>query len=116
MSRVLIVESTYERCREAVEQAFCAFPLDLHGKKVAVKVNALKAGDPDRDAYVTHYKVLKAVVEALESRDPGQILVGDSVGTESYGNSEHVFEVTRLKEAAGPYYRNFSKTILKNGI
>jgi hypothetical protein len=40
---------------------------------------------------------------------PAEIMVGDSVGTEPYGNSEHV-SATRLKEAAGPHYRNFSRT------
>ena len=47
MSRVLVADSTYDTCREAVDQAFAMFPLDVRGKKVAVKVNALKPGDPD---------------------------------------------------------------------
>ena len=111
MSKVLIADSTYETCREAVAQAFSTFPVDVHGKKVAVKVNALKAGDPDRQAYVTHYKLVEAVVEKLASFQPAQIVVGDSVGTEFYGNSEHVFDVTHLKKAAGSYYRNFSKSL-----
>jgi ferredoxin len=33
------------------------------------------------------------------------------VGTESYGNSEYVFCNSRLKEAAGPYYRNFNRNL-----
>jgi uncharacterized protein (DUF362 family)/ferredoxin len=111
MSRVIVQESTYETCREAVRQAFSAYPLDVQGKKVAVKVNALKAGDPDRQAFVTHYRMLEAVIKELENLKPGQILVGDSVGTESYGNSDQVFGVTRLKEAAGAYYRNFSRNL-----
>ena len=112
MSKVLVEESSYERCREAVDKAFALFPVAIRGKRVAVKVNALKAGDPDRQAFVTHYKILKAVIERLETLKPSQILVGDSVGTESYGNSEHVFQTTRLKEAAGPHYRNFSKNLM----
>jgi uncharacterized protein (DUF362 family)/ferredoxin len=111
MSKVLVLDSTYETCRSAVSEAFSAFPVDLQGKKVAVKVNALKAGDPDRQAFVTHYKVLEAVLRELENFRPAQILVGDSVGTESYGNSDHVFQVTRLKEVAGGYYRNFSRNL-----
>jgi uncharacterized protein (DUF362 family)/ferredoxin len=111
MSKVLVLESTYETCRKAVHEAFSAFPVDVRGKNVAVKVNALKAGDPDRRAFVTHYKVLEAVLRELETLRPAQIVVGDSVGTESYGNSEHVFQVTRLKEVAGAYYRNFSRKL-----
>jgi hypothetical protein len=44
MSKVTVMDSTYENCSEAVEQAFEMFPVDARGKKVAVKVNALKAG------------------------------------------------------------------------
>jgi uncharacterized protein (DUF362 family)/ferredoxin len=112
LSKVLIEESSYEKCTKAVDKAFALFPVAIRGKRVAVKVNALKAGDPDRQAFVTHYSLLKAVIEKLETLKPSQILVGDSVGTESYGNSEHVFQTTRLKEAAGPHYRNFSKNLM----
>ena len=111
MSKVLVAESTYETCREAVDRAFALFPQEIRHKKVAVKVNALKAGDPDRLAYVTHYKLVQAVVEKLASFGPAQLVWGDSVGTEFYGNSEQVFEVTHLKKAAGPFYRNFSKNL-----
>ena len=111
MSRVLVIDSTYDTCREAVEHAFETFPIDIRGKRVALKMNALKVGDPDRDAYVTNYKLVKAVIEKLETLDPAEIVAGDSVGTEFYGDSEHVFDQTRLKEVAGPYYRNFNKNL-----
>ncbi|MFH1489877.1 MAG: DUF362 domain-containing protein [Pseudomonadota bacterium] len=111
MSRVLVVDATYENCREAVDQAFEAFPMNVRGRRVAVKMNALKAGDPDQQALVTNYRLLRAVIEKLETLEPAEILAGDSVGTESYGNSEFVFDATRLKEAAGPYYRNFNRNL-----
>jgi uncharacterized protein (DUF362 family)/NAD-dependent dihydropyrimidine dehydrogenase PreA subunit len=108
MSKVLVLESTYDTCRDAVERVFAAFPVDVRGKRVAVKINALKACDPDRQAMVTHYRMIQAVVDALERRGPAEIAVGDSVGTESYGNSERIFSSARLKEGAGQYYRNFN--------
>lgn len=108
MSKVLVMESTYDTCAQAVERAFATFPVNVRGKKVVVKVNALKASDPDREAMVTHYKLLKAVLEKLEDLEPAEIIVGDSGGTESYGKSGYVFSTTRLAEAAGPYYRNLS--------
>lgn len=111
MSKVLVIDSTYETCREAVDQAFEAFPIDVRGKKVAVKMNALKAGDPHTHAYVTDYRILRAVLEKLETMGPGELVAGDSVGTQSYGNSEYIFEQTRLKETAGSYYRNFNKNL-----
>ena len=54
MSNVLVTHSTYDTCREAVDRAFECFPIDMRGKRVALKMNALKAGDPDRYAYVTN--------------------------------------------------------------
>ena len=107
-SRVLVMESSYETCAEAVERAFAAFPLEIAGKTVVVKVNAIRACDPDHSAIVTHPALVKAVIDKLETLDPKQIIVGDSVGTESYGNSEHIFQTTGLAKAAGPYYRNLN--------
>ena len=54
MSSVLVADSTCDTCREAVDRAFATFPIDICGKRVALKMNALKAGDPDRYAYVTY--------------------------------------------------------------
>jgi uncharacterized protein (DUF362 family)/NAD-dependent dihydropyrimidine dehydrogenase PreA subunit len=105
------MDSAYDTCREQVEQAFSTFPVDLYGKKVAIKMNALRACNPDREALVTHYKLVKAVIEKVETLKPAQLVVGDSVGTESYGNSEHVFSNSRLKEASGLHYRNFNKNL-----
>jgi len=109
MSKVLVMESTYDACHEAVDQAFSHFPIDMAGKKVAIKTNALKASDPDREAMATHYKLVKAVVRKVETFRPSSIVVGDSVGTESYGNSEYVFRISRQKEASGSYYRNLNR-------
>jgi uncharacterized protein (DUF362 family) len=64
----LVVESAYDTCRVAVDQAFGVFPVKVYGKKVAVKVNALKPGDPDQLAYVTHYKLVEAVVQRVAYR------------------------------------------------
>jgi uncharacterized protein (DUF362 family)/ferredoxin len=111
MSKVLVIDSTYDNCQEAVEKVFAAFPVDVKGKRVAVKINALKSCDPDEQAMVTHYRVIQAVLAKLETLDPAQILVGDSVGTESYGNSEKIFRNARLMEGAGRYYKNFNKNL-----
>lgn len=102
------MESGYESCAEAVARAFRAFPLEIKGKNVVVKVNALRACKPDCEAIVTHPALLKAVIDRLETLEPNRIIVGDSVGTESYGNSQHIFDVTGLADVAGRYYRNLS--------
>jgi hypothetical protein len=40
MSKVLVMDSSYDTCRDAVDQAFSAFPIEVSEKKVAVKMNA----------------------------------------------------------------------------
>jgi uncharacterized protein (DUF362 family)/NAD-dependent dihydropyrimidine dehydrogenase PreA subunit len=102
------MESSYAACAQAVERAFAAFPLAIAGKSVVVKVNAIRTCDPDQSAIVTHPALLKAVISTLERLGPSRITVGDSVGTESYGNSGYVFATTGLAAAAGKYYRNLS--------
>ncbi|MCG6881008.1 MAG: DUF362 domain-containing protein [Deltaproteobacteria bacterium] len=112
MSKVLVMESSYENCAEAVERAFAAFPLEIAGKRVVIKPNALKPCNPDTDtAMVTHYKILEAVIKKVETLGPRKILVGDSVGTEFYGRSDEVCTEVRFKEVAGPYYTNMSKNL-----
>jgi uncharacterized protein (DUF362 family)/ferredoxin len=110
-SKVLVVESSYDSCAEAVARAFTTFPLEIKGKNVIVKVNAIRTCDPDTSAIVTHPALLRAVIDKLETLKPKRIIVGDSVGTESYGNSRHIFDTTGLAEAAGPYYRNLSHNL-----
>jgi len=112
MSKVLVMESSYEDCAEAVDRAFAAFPLEIAGKRVVIKPNALKPCNPDTDtAMVTHYKILEAVIKKVETLGPGKILVGDSVGTEFYGRSDEVCSKVRFKEVAGTYYTNMNKNL-----
>ena len=106
--KVIVMESSYATCAEAVERAFDAFPLAIKGKSVIIKVNAIRACDPDHSAIVTHPALVKAVIDKLETLGPKRIIVGDSVGTESYGNSRYIFDTTGLAKAAGPHYRNLS--------
>src|SRR4030042_4539407 len=107
-SKVLVIESRYETWVQAVERVFAAFPLEIKGKNVLVKVNALRACNPDREAIVTHPALLKAVIGKLETLAPRRIIVGDSVGTEFYGNSQHVFDAPGLAAAAGTYHQYLS--------
>ena len=112
MSKVLVMESRYEDCAEAVDRAFAAFPLEIAGKRVVIKPNALKPCNPDTDtAMVTHYKILEAVIRKVETLGPREILVGDSVGTEFYGRSDEVCSEVRFKEVAGRYYTNMNKNL-----
>ncbi|MBW2061931.1 MAG: DUF362 domain-containing protein [Deltaproteobacteria bacterium] len=112
MHRVMVRPASYENCREAVAHAFDLFPVQVKGKKVLVKPNALRASDPEQ-GIVTHPAVLRAVVEKLEELDPAEIIVGDNPGMMSYGANEETFQKTGLMEAAKGHYCNISSEALE---
>ena len=105
MKNVLIYPATYDTVHPAIDRAFEIFPVNLSGKKVLIKPNALRTSSAD-EAIVTHPSVLRAVVEKVESLNPAEIIVGDYPGVVSYGANEECFEKTGLMEAAKGYYKN----------
>ena len=105
MHHVMIHPATYDDCQAAVERAFELFPHEMTGKKVVIKPNVLRASTAD-EHIVTHPAVLRAVITAVEQREPQEIVVGDNPGLFSYGDNESAFEKTGLMAAAGKYYRN----------
>lgn len=105
MSKVLIEPATYETVDEAVERAFELFPIECRGKKVLIKPNVLRASEA-KEGIVTHPKVLRAVVEKVETMRPASIVVGDNPGLFNYGANEECFKKTGLMEAAKGYYQN----------
>ena len=112
MHRVMIYESDYSRCREAVDRAFELFPLEVKNKKVLVKPNVLRASGPE-EGIVTHPALLSAVVDRLEAMGPADIIVGDNPGVVSYGANEASFERTGLAAAAKGYYRNIGNDVVE---
>lgn len=108
MAKVLIREATYENCRQAVEEAFRLFPLDIRDRKVLIKPNALRASAPE-EHITTHPALLRAVVEKVEALRPAAVVVGDNPGVFSYGQNELCFQKTGLMEAAKGYYRNIGE-------
>jgi uncharacterized protein (DUF362 family)/Pyruvate/2-oxoacid:ferredoxin oxidoreductase delta subunit len=105
MSRVMIHPASYDDVRRAVDYAFELFPMKLQGKAVLIKPNVLR-GSEAKEGIVTHPKVLRAVVEKVETMDPGSLVVGDNPGLFDYGDNEESFRITGLTEAARGYYRN----------
>jgi len=105
MPRVLIEPAGYDSCRPAVEKVLEQFPLDLSGKRILIKPNVLRSSKPD-EGIVTHPAVVRAVVEAVEDRQPASIIVGDNPGLFNYGDNERCFEQTGLMDAAKGYYHN----------
>lgn len=105
MSKVMIHPADYENVRQAVDRAFELFPLNLEGKKVLIKPNVLRSSEA-KEGIVTHPSVLRAVVENVETRHPGTIIVGDNPGLYNYGANEESFTSTGLMDAAKGYYRN----------
>jgi uncharacterized protein (DUF362 family)/Pyruvate/2-oxoacid:ferredoxin oxidoreductase delta subunit len=105
MAKVMIHPATYESVRQAVDQAFELFPLEMNGKRVFIKPNVLRASLP-QEGIATHPAVLRAVVEKVETLKPAAIVVGDNPGLFNYGANEDSFQKTGLLEAAKGYYQN----------
>jgi uncharacterized protein (DUF362 family)/NAD-dependent dihydropyrimidine dehydrogenase PreA subunit len=111
MSKVMIHPASYENCRQAVDQAFQLFPLEISGRKVLIKPNVLRSSEP-QEGITTHPAVLRAVVEKVESLKPASIIVGDNPGMFSYGQNELCFQKSGLMEAAKGYYQNIGNDSL----
>ncbi len=105
MSKVMIEPADYATVRQAVDRTFEIFPLKLQGKFVLIKPNVLRVSTAE-EGIVTNPAVLRAVVEKVETMNPGKIVVGDNPGLVSYGANELSFKQTGLMEAAGKYYKN----------
>jgi uncharacterized protein (DUF362 family)/Pyruvate/2-oxoacid:ferredoxin oxidoreductase delta subunit len=112
MHKIMIRPADYFSCREAIERVFHLFPLNVRGKKVLVKPNAVMASHPD-EAIVTHPAVIEAVVEKLETLAPAEIIVGDNPGFLGYGINESTFRRTGLLEASKGHYRNIGTEALE---
>ena len=112
MNKVMIHPATYETCRKAVDRAFEIFSLEVSGKNIMVKPNALRASEADQGV-VTHPALVKAVVEKLETLSPKTIVVGDNPGMMSYGANEKTFDQTGLMAASKGYYRNIGTDIVQ---
>jgi uncharacterized protein (DUF362 family)/Pyruvate/2-oxoacid:ferredoxin oxidoreductase delta subunit len=110
--KVSIEPAAYETIRRAVDRVFEIFPLEVHGKRVLVKPNVLRASDAD-DGIVTHPAVVAAVVEALEAMGPAELVVGDNPGVVSYGANEESFRRTGLLGASRGHYRNIGNDSVK---
>jgi uncharacterized protein (DUF362 family)/Pyruvate/2-oxoacid:ferredoxin oxidoreductase delta subunit len=101
----MIHPAEYEDCQRAVARALELFPLDVRGKRVLVKPNALRRSKAE-EGIATHPALLRAVVDRLEAQRPAAIVVGDNPGVMSYGANEATFRETGLMDAAKGYYRN----------
>ena len=107
MHRVMLHQASYEDCRRAIDSAFELFPIDVKGRKVLVKPNALRAAEPEQ-GISTHPAVVLALVEKLEEMKPAAITVGDNPGAMSYGDNEKTLRTCGLIDAAKGYYQNIS--------
>jgi uncharacterized protein (DUF362 family)/Pyruvate/2-oxoacid:ferredoxin oxidoreductase delta subunit len=105
MAKVMIHPASYERLDEALSRAFELFPMELHGKKVFISPNVLRASEA-KEGIVTNPAMLRAVVGKVEAMGPASIIVGDNPGLHGYGVNEECFRKTGLMDAAKGYYRN----------
>jgi uncharacterized protein (DUF362 family)/Pyruvate/2-oxoacid:ferredoxin oxidoreductase delta subunit len=107
---VLILDADYTDASvdAAVEQILESVPADVAGKTVLVKPNIAAPFKMHR-AVTTHPALVRAVVKALERRNPKKIIVGDNPGATAYGINEKCARITGIRDAAGEHYVNFMK-------
>lgn len=105
MHKVLIKPASYSGCRQAIDEAFELFPLEIKDKHVLIKPNVLRSSYAEQHI-VTNPAILRAVVEKVESMAPRSITVGDNPGMFAYGANEISFTKSGLMDAAKGYYKN----------
>ncbi|MCU0666211.1 MAG: DUF362 domain-containing protein [Candidatus Omnitrophica bacterium] len=117
MSKVLILDTDYNRIKHDIEKVFQEFKYDFKGKKVFVKPNLLGSFAPDKGV-TTHPAVVSSVVDYLISHG-ASVVVGDNCGMpRAYGDNESVAKVTGIYEASKGHYINIGKSAaqVKTGI
>lgn len=115
MARVAVYEANYDNTNEVIAKIMEQFPLDITGKKVFIKPNALRDARPE-EGITTHPAVLKAVVKEVVKRKPATLVVGDNPGVFSYGMNEKTFKDSGLAEASLGYYQNLSLDTVKREL
>ena len=107
MAQVLVCKADYENIEPVVRNILEVFPLDVSGKRVLLKPNAVGAATPE-DGITTHPSLVKVLVDVLVKQG-ASVLVGDNpeAGGRRPGNRE-VFLTSGLLDAAGPNYINLS--------
>lgn len=105
MSKVLILDTDYQKIFQDVEKIFAEFELNFKGKKVFIKPNILSAF-PAGKGVTTHPNIVKATVQYL-IRGGAQVFVGDNCGMpRSYGKNESVAKITGIYDATEGRYVN----------
>ncbi len=112
MSEVFIVDSTYTKVQEAMEQVFDFLNLDLEGKSVLLKPNLLWPSEPERGLN-THPAVIKAALKCCQERGASKVMIGDNAGQIMYGNSKGAFYGSTGLEDVGEYYVNLGVDLVK---
>lgn len=109
MSRVLIIEASYEDIGAAIDRVLEQFPLDVEGKSVLLKPNILGPFPPER-----HVNTAPAVVEAVVRRlraSGGEVTVADNPGARGYGAVEKSARVSGILEASLGSYANIATDV-----
>lgn len=114
MSRVLVLEATYDAVGTALDRVLEEFPLELSGKRVLLKPNILGPYPPERHV-TTAPEVVRALVERLRSRG-AEVTVGDNPGARGYGMVEKSARVSGILEASMGAYANISADSVETAL
>lgn len=109
MSKVLLLDTDYQKVFNDVEEIFAEFKFDFRDKKVFLKPNILSAF-PAEKGVTTHPNIVKAIAHYL-LKAGAQVLVGDNSGMpRAYGKNEFAAKVTGIYDASEGRYVNIGAT------
>lgn len=108
MSKVQIIDTSYEMFSIEVDKIFKEFPLKVKGKRVFVKPNILGGFPPERGV-TTHPKIVEGVVDYL-LKNGAHVVVGDNTGTpRAYGKNEGAAKTAGIFKASKGCFENIGR-------
>lgn len=108
MSQVLVADATYTDLSPVISDILKRFPLEVRGKTVLLKPNALRGSYPEAHV-TTHPELVRQLRLQLEERG-AHVMVGDNPGGAGrYRENLEVFRLSGLLEAAGETYVNLAR-------
>ena len=115
MPKVNVYTTSYRTIQETIDEIFASFQVDVRGKRVLIKPNALSEREPEMAAN-THPSIIRAVVNAVKEAGAAETMVADNPGQANYGTMRSLFATNGLGEAAGDSLRNFGINLTERQI
>jgi uncharacterized protein (DUF362 family)/Pyruvate/2-oxoacid:ferredoxin oxidoreductase delta subunit len=109
MSKVLVLDASYEEIDSALDRVLAEFPLDVGGKTVLLKPNILGPYAPE-----SHVNTSPAIVKALVGRlrsAGATVTVSDNPGAHGYGAVDKSGKLSGIMEASMGAFESMSTPV-----